>query len=204
MYGTQDALRGGRGIQLRPALVVLLVIGVASSVSNVFVARFVTPAADAGLIAMPGMYGNDRELGARTKALRDAYDWLRVHTPEDAIVQHNPRPGIVRRHGGFAFPPGLYSQRHSVVYDDDMGTMYGVTHADYDPIAEEVASVFEHPDAANAATVASHWGIDAFVVSDRDPVWQDTTSWVWTQTPDFTNKRARVFLDPARMTPDTQ
>ncbi|MCH7976911.1 MAG: hypothetical protein IIC18_10240 [Bacteroidetes bacterium] len=166
--------------------------------------RFVTPAADAGLLSMPGMYGDDQELGARTKALREAYVWVRTHTPESAIIQHNPQPGVVRREGGFAFAPALYGHRHAVAYDDDMGTMYGVTHSVYDPVAEEVASVFEQPDAANAAAVASRWGIDAFVVDDRDPVWDDTTSWVWTQPADFSNERVRVFLDPVRMTPDAR
>lgn len=183
---------------LQPLLAALLVVGVASSISNMLVTRFVTPAADAGLIAMPGMYGDDRELGRRTQALREAYDWLRMRTPESAIVQHNPRPGVARREGGFSFAPALYGQRHSVVYDDDMGTMYGVSHVQYDPIAAEVASIFELPEAANAASVAARRGIDALVVSDRDPVWRDTTSWVWINPADFSSSRVRVFLDPAR------
>ena len=189
---------------LRPALAILLVVGVVSNISNALIMRFVTPAADAGLISMPGMYGDDQELGARTKALREAYVWVRTHTSESAIIQHNPQPGVVRREGGFAFAPALYGHRHAVAYDDDMGTMYGVTHSVYDPVAEEVASVFEQPDAANAAAVASRWGIDAFVVDDRDPVWDDTTSWVWIQPADFSNERVRVFLDPVRMTPDAR
>jgi len=189
---------------MRPVLTILLVVGVASHLSNTFVMRFVTPAADAGLISMPGMYGDDHELGVRTKALRQAYAWIRTHTPQSAIVQHNPQPGVVRRQGGLAFAPALYGHRHVVVYDDDLGTIYGVTLSVYDPIAEEVASVFEQPDAANVAAVATHWGIDVFVVDDRDPVWQDTTSWVWTQHADFSNERVRVFLDPAQMTLDTR
>ena len=153
---------------------------------------------------MPGMYGDDHELGVRTKALRQAYTWIRTHTSQSAIVQHNPQPGVARRQGGLAFAPALYGHRHVVVYDDDLGTIYGITRSDYDPIAEEIASVFEQPDAANAAAVAAHRGIDALVVSDQDPVWQDTTSWVWTQHADFSNQHVRVFLDPAQMTLDTR
>lgn len=183
---------------LRPALISLMLIGVVSSISNMFVTRFATPAADAGLIAMPGMYGEDRELGLRTKDLRDAYDWLRARTPENAVVQHNPRHGIVRREGGFSFAPALYGQRHSVAFDDDMGTMYAISRERYDPIARDVASAFDQPNVANAAAVAARRHIDVFVVSDRDGIWRDTTSWVWSRRADYSNSRVRVFLDPAQ------
>ena len=181
---------------LKPVLISLLFVGVASTLANGLVLRFATPAADAGLIAMPGMYGEDRHLGERTKDLRDAYTWIIENTPESAIVQHNPRPGVPRREGGYQFANALYSMRRCVALDDDMGTMYGVLHDEYDPVAAQVARPFNDSHVSVATDVARQFAIDAYVISDRDVVWQDSTSWVWTQTPDFESNRVRVYLDP--------
>ncbi|MDX1438265.1 MAG: hypothetical protein R3284_00030 [Rubricoccaceae bacterium] len=182
---------------LLPVLSLLLVVGVGSTVANALVLRFVPPAADAGIITMPGMYGDDRQLGERTKDLRDAYEWVQGQTDEADIVQHNPRPGVPRREGGYEFAYALYSERDCVAIDDDMGTMYGVLRDEYDPVAAQVARSFNLPDAAIAAEIAERFSINAYVVSDRDAVWQDSTSWVWTQEPDFISDHARVYLNPA-------
>ncbi|HYE97024.1 MAG TPA: hypothetical protein VD962_12520, partial [Rubricoccaceae bacterium] len=87
---------------LRPTLTALLVVGVLSTIGNALVLRLVPPAADAGLVAMPGMYAPDRRLGARTHDLRAAYAWVSDHTPEGALVQHDPKPGVPRIEGGIA------------------------------------------------------------------------------------------------------
>ncbi len=184
--------------RVKQLLLALAVVGVASNVANGLLLRFVPPAADAGLIAMPGMYAPDRQLGERTFAQHEAYEWLQLQTPEDAIVQHNPKPAIERTDGGLAFQPALYARRPFAAYDDDMSTLFSVSPERYFPIAEDIVTAFVNPTEENAEAVAERYDLAALVVTDRDPVWADRNSWVWQRSPDFGNAYVRVFLSSSQ------
>ncbi len=182
---------------MRRALLVLAMVGVCSTFAQSLILRFVPIAADTGLIAMPGMYAQDVELGKRTAAEREAYEWLQQHTPEGAIVQHNPKPRVVRTAGGLAFSPALYARRPFAAYDSDMGTLFSVSELKYFEVADDIATAFDRPDAENAAVVAERHGLAALVVGDTDPIWGDRMGWAWLMTPDFANDYVRVYLYPA-------
>lgn len=184
--------------RLQRFLVVLACIGLASTIANGLVIRFVPPAADTGLISMPGMYSQDHQLGERTASMRETYEWIQENTPKDAIIQHNPKPGVARTDGGLAFPPALYSARQFAVYDDDMGTLFSIPLDRYSPVAEEIATIFERTSSAELVSdVSARHHLTGVVVTDRDSVWQNTDSWVWTEDADFVSDHARVYLNPA-------
>src|SRR5262249_52812717 len=71
-------------------LVALIAIGAAGTLYDVAILRFYPVLADRGMVTMIGWLGPDRQLGRRTYALREAYEWIGRTTTTMAVVQYDP------------------------------------------------------------------------------------------------------------------
>jgi len=165
-------------IPRRGLIIALLILGVAGTVYEACMLRFY-------YVAVVDFDGR------RTYALRQAYEGLKNHLPQDAIVQHNPN----------AIPGdpfyGLYADRQAAAETSQCGVVFGGDPALCAGIIGPINNLFDKPRAVDAGRVdgvCKDLSIDALVVKDTDKVWADKSSWVWKKQPDLANDYARVFL----------
>jgi hypothetical protein len=131
----------------------------------------------------------DGQLGERTYALRSVYDRLSVDLPQQAIVQYNPD-------GTTYVPRGLYLLRETAVGSSSCGAVFGGDASRCKSRWESIEPLFENPTPTQSASVdgvCREYGISTMLVDDRDPVWKQRDSWVWTRTPILANDRVRAF-----------
>lgn len=172
-------------------LSLLLILGVAGTVYETGLLRLFPLLSDAGIVRSAEWLSADRQLGERTYAVRRIYSQLRNTLPGTAIVQHNPDTAFDDLYFG------LYSDRQTVGGMRDCGAVFGGDPASCRPIISPLAKLFSHPEPADfeaVKTVCRSRSIDALLVKDTDPIWADTTSWVWKAHPTFENRFARAFL----------
>jgi hypothetical protein len=174
----------------RRLIAVMLVLGMAGSLYELFMGRFFLLISDASKNPVYFvMYS--RNIGRRTYALREVYEELKKTLPDRAIVQHNPNaaPGDVFY--------GLYADRQAAAETSACGTVFGGDPALCPGVIGPINELFERPGAVDAGHVdgiCRDLSIDALVVKDTDKVWADKNSWVWKKQPDLANDYARAFL----------
>ena len=172
-------------------LVAMLVLGVAGTLNDLCVSRFLPILADGTGMPRIEWLASDHNLGSRTYLLRQLYEGLKSKLPQTAVVQRNPDedPGDV--------PYGLYADRQAAVETAQCFTVFGGDPALCSPIFGRIHDLFDKPEAFGTdrlETVCTDLSIDALVVKDTDPVWADRNSWVWKRQPAIANRYARVFL----------
>ncbi|HLH10474.1 MAG TPA: hypothetical protein VKV77_01205 [Methylovirgula sp.] len=121
------------------------------------------------------------------EALATAYAWANLHIPRDAILQHNP-VGHSR-----VVDFGLYG-RNRVAVADREAMLYGAAPADVDLRLQVLAPIFKKQlPAAEVATRAAAYRVDALVVSSADPVWSNQSGWVWSTPVLYASPHVRLF-----------
>ena len=147
------------------------------------------PLADAYGVDRPSRMGPANRLAERTYTVRQAYQWINSNLPRAAVVQHNPDVTV-------DIHSGLYANRQTVAVGDEMGILFGIDQASYDALATDISQVFSAGRASEPADVnrlCDRYTIDALLVKDTDPAWNDRQSWVWQHQPAFGNDYVRVF-----------
>ena len=81
---------------------------------------------DAGIAGFPSGLSPDTQLGKRTFAARQAYNYINLHAPESALIQDNPTDLL-------NLPIGLYANRSIAIADH---TAYGIPMQDFKRHAE--------------------------------------------------------------------
>jgi hypothetical protein len=121
------------------------------------------------------------------REMRDAYRWLNANLPREAVVQHNP-----------AGEPHIYNfglaSRHRVAVGDSEAALYGAPKSEVQARLEAISRVFTAPlpaDAVRAEAIAQH--IDVLIVASADPVWNISSSWVWTTRPVYKSSLVRLL-----------
>lgn len=173
----------------RPLVVVLLAIGVASSIYEAASLRLYAVASDVVALSRYSWLNPAPDTGRRLYEIRAAYERLRSMTGPEAIVQQNPDtdPGDL--------PWGLYAERRTVAETPSCNTAMGGDPGECAAVMARIAPIFQgsaQPDEVDATCRAL--GISALVVKDTDPVWSAAGSWVWSRKPDFAGDHVRVFL----------
>ena len=170
-------------------LAVMLTLGAAGTVCDVFLFRLYPVLADQGRLPHLFWMSQDRKLGERNYAVREAYEWADRHTPANAIVQFSP-------HAVFQDTPGfLYSNRQIVAAGQGCLAGFG---GDASLCASIVtAANFLFPERGQPAPESSadcaNLGADILIAKDTDYVWSVQDSWVWREKPLFANRLVRVF-----------
>jgi hypothetical protein len=178
-----------RLFRLRGRIAFLLAIGLLGTMWEAIIARSYLPIVDSGVVAMPGWLGPDRVIGERTLALREAYAWIDRRFPESAVILQNPRPYPDIYSGNFA-------NRQLAAEDTGCGSSFGGDPRLCRAMLPPLRILFDKPKRANTVDLAELcrlYGIDAIVVKDNDPSWQNPRSWVWKERPIYRNSFARVF-----------
>jgi len=179
-----------RRVMLRRVTGAALVLGVLGTAYQLTMLRFYAVLADSGAITrtesfLPASPG----LGERTYALRDGYEQLGRLIRGDAIVQYNP--------AAEAFVPRLlYSQHQAAAADSDCGTAFGGDPASCRPVVVSLAPVFKAQEGGKNVDIdklCDQLSINVLVAGERDQVWQDNRSWVWTHHPLVANESLRAL-----------
>ena len=164
---------------LAPALPILLVIGLVSTMYSAVTLRIVDILVD---------QGTEHAGGKRNFAARVVYEQLRGILPETAVLQQNP---------DLENPVywGLYSNRQTAAAGNSCGIEFGGSRARCSELYPAVAGVFRSGDSPDRiASICRMSNIDVLVVTDEDPVWKISGSWVWKATPIIAVGSVRAFL----------
>ncbi len=154
-------------------LALTLLLGVAGTAYEAFMQRSYPVLSDSGKVNMLWFFGNDRQLGKRTYALRQVYEHLQSVLPKGAVVQHNPPLGV-------DLVSELYSERQAAAVDSGCDIAFGGTRAACASVVNRVAPLFIRSttrEEAWAACKAS--GISVLVFRDTDPAWKMRGHWMW-------------------------
>jgi hypothetical protein len=186
--GSQFALSRRRKIFLKA----LVAVGVAGVAYDLAILRFFPVLSDSGRVPKIGWLANDQQLGPRTYANREAYEWLRARTSPRASIQQNPDPGYQDTFFG------MYGQRQTVAGDRVCGTGFGGDPDECKPIFERLQKIYSASQdstgqAADFESACLALPVDVFVAKDTDAAWRDRSSWIWTRPPIFQNGFVRLF-----------
>jgi hypothetical protein len=157
----------------------LLVIGMLTSLVSLLLLRTWPILIDLGIAGVPVALSPDMQLGKRTFAARQAYEFIRDSQPADIVVQYNPTVPIDR-------PSGLYGTRQMVVSDH---SSYGVALTTFKVLQHDVGEIFQNVDndwAAIDRNCEKHY-IDEIILSDLDPVWRNLPILVQQRKPLYRN-----------------
>jgi hypothetical protein len=188
LLSAADLLAGEIPRDRKPLLRVLLVLGVAGVLYDLAILRFYPLLSDAGLVPKIEWLARDGQLGRRTYANREAYQWLRARTPLQAIIQQNPDP--VYQDTFY----GLYANRQTVAEDSNCGAGFGGDPRECGPVLARLTPLFAAGAGSGSfADTCQNLPIDILAAKDTDQAWQDRNSWVWTRTPIFANDFVRLF-----------
>jgi hypothetical protein len=174
----------------RVFLTVLLALGAAGSTYEVAINRFYPLLVDSGIANKHAWLGPDRQAGERNYAHRQAGEWAAAATPGTAVVQFSPHVAVEDTSAM------LYSDRRMLAATDDCFTIFGGDPALCPDLIARLSQVYPPAGQAAPATldsVCASLPIDVIGARDTDPVWNDRSSWVWTQTPAFANRFVRLF-----------
>jgi hypothetical protein len=177
---------------------ILLALGLIGTVYQVAMLRAYPILADVGKVDSRSYYwlDRDRRLGERTLALRSVYDSLGARLPPDAIVQYNPNASEFISHQ-------LYSGHNAAMGLQYCGVVFGGDVSGCEGRMKSVAPLFNTPSRSESDDldrVCREYNIKIMLVDDRDPVWNDRQSWVWSRNPLIANEYVRAFAcgDPGK------
>src|ERR1051325_2549350 len=100
-------------------LAVLVAMGAAGTLYDVAILRLYPVLADRGMVSTVGWMGPDRQIGKRTYALREAYEWAIRETGPAALVQYDPHVVIQDT------PAFFYADRPALAGGEDCLLIFG-------------------------------------------------------------------------------
>jgi hypothetical protein len=164
--------------KFRPMLVLLVVLGFGTTLTEFLVLRFAS------------VVNITREEAVHTADLRAALDFLRHNSAPEAVVQLNPEKDN-------AVYSGLFMERRTALRAGDMvfyhhsGFDSGLirqTENAIEPIFADAGLKFEQVQQSCASL-----GIDYLVFQPGDTVFNDDRSWIWRVAPLYVNQSVRVY-----------
>lgn len=167
---------------IRVLMAGLLLLGVMTSIQDVFLLRAWPILVDTGLLNRPN---RDTSHGEKTHEARTVYKLIDDLTPAHAIVQSNLGPNIDR-------PAGLYGTRNSVIA---YHTLYGVAPEMSKPLVNEIRNIFSTPNSnwQNLDTACRHYSVNVLIIKDSDDLWQSRIALKAEREPLFMGKYYSVF-----------
>ena len=167
---------------------VLLALGLLGTVYDLAILRFYPLLSDMGRVPKIAWIGSDQQVGLRTAANREAYEWLRAHTPETAIIQQNPEPALQDTFYG------VYAHRQTIATGAGCTTGFGGDPKECAKILPPLIALYAAgANAQQFQTTCQNQPIDVILARDTDAAWNNQTSWVWTQKPLYQNPLVRLY-----------
>jgi hypothetical protein len=170
-------------------LTAMLALGAAGTVYDIVMLRMYPVLADRGVLPPLIWMSPDRNLGERNYALREAYEWVENSTAAGAIVQFSPRV-VWQDTPGF-----LYADRQIAAADQGCLAGFGGDASLCAPMVAAADRLFPErgQSAPQSSGVCRSLGANLLLAKDTDWVWSVKDSWVWRETPLYSNARVRVF-----------
>jgi hypothetical protein len=165
----------------------LIVLGVAGVFYDLAILRFYPVLADSGVVPKIGWLGADRNVGLRTLANREAYEWIRARTPETAIIQQNPAP--VYQDTFF----GAYGDRQTIAVGYVCGSSFGGDSQECASTMAVLKPLFVGAGPQALSDACRKLPMDFVIAKDTDEAWRERSSWVWSGVPVYSNEFTRVF-----------
>jgi hypothetical protein len=165
---------------------ILLIVGVMTTALEGSATRFWAMLVDTGFAGLPNELSPDRNLGERTYDARQTYDFIRVHTPQNLIIQNNPTVFLDR-------PAGLYGSRQLVIADR---TAYGVPIEVFREMSTSIGQIFLAKyvlDWVSTDKICSQYSIQAIIINDTDPLWASLAVLKELRSPLYINQHYAVF-----------
>lgn len=162
---------------LQTTATVLLALGVIGTIYQAMGIRFFLPLYEAGRLRDHRTNGAFPEMSRHVYQLREAYKQLARIAPASSVVQYNPESI-----GSYFLYVNMLNVDHQVVAaEPGCGKSFGGDASACPIIEEALAALYDEPaaDARTAASICRSLGINYLVVTDQDPAWQDSDSWVW-------------------------
>jgi hypothetical protein len=178
-----------RRYQRSVVLAVMIALGAAGTVSDLFLFRLYPVVADRGALPQLPWMSLDHNLGERNYAVREAYEWADRHTAAGAIVQFSPHV-FYQDTTGF-----LYSNRQIAAGDQGCLAGFGGDASLCAPVVAAANLLFPErgKPALESSAACEKLGADVLIAKDTDFVWSVQDSWVWRETPLYANRMVRVF-----------
>jgi hypothetical protein len=174
-------------------LMALLALGAAGVVYDLAIGRFYPLLSDAQMAPKIYWMAQDENLGRRTLANREGYQWLRAHTSPRAVIQNNP--DVVAQDTFY----GIYADRKTLAEDATCAAAFGGDPHECPFLVERLNGLFAGRGQESLESVCRSLPIDVVAAKDTDPVWNAPNSWVWSHPPLFANDFVRLFgCDGAR------
>ncbi len=168
----------------RGRLKVLLAVGLASSVYEIAILRFYLPLTASGAVRQVSWMASDPQPGRRNYDVRQVYERLGQMLPPNAVLQANPDSWD-------DLYQGLYGMRQTASFDSACGSGFGGKSA-CASMQTHLVALFKDQAGANPDEVCDRWGINALIVKDDDPVFNDPTAWPWQRPALAANERVRA------------
>jgi hypothetical protein len=165
---------------------ILLIVGLLTTALEATSTRFWPILVDAGVTGVPNELTPDTQLGERTYDARLAYEYVRDHTPQDMIIQNNPTTLLDR-------PSGLYGTRQMAISDR---TAYGVPKEIFAEMSTSIGRIFLKDDVRDWVEIdriCRQYFIQAILVNDTDPIWQNLSVLQKQRAPMYSNRHYALF-----------
>ena len=166
------------------SLRILLILGFITSVVDVTLLRVWPGLVDSSIAGFPNSFSTDRNLGQRTFAAREAYEFINKNTPDNIHIQENPTGSLNR-------PIGLYANRPIAISGQ---TVYGISQQDFYSHADLVGKIFMNDTSWDEIDKSCNENfIDVIAVSNEDPLWRVLPTLEVLREPLYKNQYYGVF-----------
>jgi len=177
------------------AVICLLIgLGAAGTLYDLGILRLYSLLADQGVLPPVVWMASDRHCGARTLASREAYEWVRKHTPTTVRIQFNPRVPLQES------AALMYAGRQVIAADTGCVATFGGDPGQCGPIIATLDGLYGPNGPRPRSALDAACGalpVDIFIAKDTDPVWSERKSWIWSEKPIFANQYIRLFQCPS-------
>ena len=182
--GWRNSRQGSAAARIFRPLRVFAVLGLLTTITDVVLLRTWPMLVDAGITGFPSSLSPDRQLGKRTFAARQAYEYIDLYTPADILIQDNPADLLNR-------PIGLYSDRAIAISGH---TAFGVPAQELRRRVSSISKIFASN--ANWAEIdqdcASN-SVNVMIATDLDAVWKELPALEQRRDPLYQNQYYAVF-----------
>jgi hypothetical protein len=164
-----------------------LFFGLAGTIYGVTILRFYVFFDAKGWAPNPaGWLPPSREVGTALFQVRSAYQQLDRNLNRNDIVQYNPAADDY-------LALLQYDNFQSVDAFPNCGSDFGGDPAKCLPAQRELVHLFQDPSTHKIQNICRHLSINVLVATSKDPVWSDSTSWVWTHPAIVSNSFIRAI-----------
>jgi hypothetical protein len=166
------------------SLRILLILGLLTTVIDLLLLRTWPFLVDLGVAGFPNSFSTDTNLGQRTFAAREAYEFINNHTSENVHIQQNPEDFLNR-------PIGLYANRPIAISGH---TSYGISREDFSIHSAQVVKIFNTENNwIDIDQTCEENYINFISITDADPLWKSLGSLELSREPMYENHYYQIF-----------